>query len=88
MKKGKRRFHINITITNLEGVVSEMSKIAVTSLGLSFLICDMVLVGRKNKTELTQFLSYSMFFINAYSLPSKSRSLQVSILGERAEPSS
>jgi len=37
----------NIKLTNLEGVISEMSKIAVTSLGLSFLICDMVLVGRK-----------------------------------------
>ena len=37
----------NIKLTNLEGVISEMSKIAVTSLGLSFLICNMVLVGRK-----------------------------------------
>ena len=37
----------NIKLTNLEGVISEMSKIAVISLVLSFLICDMVLVGRK-----------------------------------------
>ena len=37
----------NIKLTNLEGVISEMSKIAVISLGLSFLICDMILVGRK-----------------------------------------
>lgn len=51
-REGKISYkHNNMKLTNLEGVVSEMSKIAVTSLGLSFLICDMVLVGRKNRTN-------------------------------------
>ena len=84
-REGKISYkHNNIKLTNLEGVISEMSKIAVTSLGgpqFSSLWYGLGWERKKKKTELTQFLSYSMFFINVYSLPSKSRSLQVSILG-------
>ena len=51
-REGKISYkHNNIKLINLEGVILEMSKIAVTSLGLSFLICDVVLVGRGKKKK-------------------------------------